>query len=75
MAILDVNHTFRGRVVDAGTATAQVTAPPALSLTGTSNNTDVIQKVPVKVTFDYAGYRLLPGMSVSVTIYTHQAPN
>ncbi len=75
VAISDVNHTFRGRVVDAGTATSQVTAAPSLSLTGTSSNTDVIQKVPVKITFDYTGFRLLPGMSTSVTIYTHGAPS
>lgn len=65
--VSDVNRTFRGKVVDIGSATTNV-ASPSLSLTS-SNDTN--QKVPVKILFDYSGARLVPGMSASVTIYTH----
>ena len=66
----DVNQTFRGKVTDIGSATNNVSSP-TLSLTSSSDTT---QKVPVKIVFDYAGARLVPGMSASVTIYTHATP-
>lgn len=62
----DVNRTFRGKVTDIGSATNDVAAP-TLSLNSSS---DATQKVPVKIVFDYAGARLVPGMSANVTIYT-----
>ncbi len=68
--IADVKLTFRGRVADIGSATTNV-ASPSISL---SSSGDTTQKVPVKIVFDYAGARLVPGMSTSVTIYTHGAP-
>ncbi len=67
----DVHHTFRGKVADIGSATNNVLSP-SISLT---NSGDTIQKVPVKITFDYGGVRLVPGMSATVTIYTGAAPN
>lgn len=63
----DVGQTFRGQVTDIGSATTNV-ASPTISL---SNSSDTTQKVPVKIMFDYAGVRLVPGMSASVIIYTH----
>lgn len=68
--IADVNRTFRGKVMDIGSATTNV-ASPSLSLTSSSDTT---QKIPVKIVFDYAGARLVPGMSATVTLYTHGAP-
>ncbi len=62
----DVSRVFRGKVADIGSATNDVAAP-SLSLTSTSDTT---QKIPVKIVFDYAGARLVPGMSATVTIYT-----
>ncbi|MGB8643647.1 MAG: efflux RND transporter periplasmic adaptor subunit [Anaerolineae bacterium] len=70
VGIGDVNRTFRGKVVDIGSATTNVLAP-SISLTSSSDST---QKVPVKVVFDYAGTRLVPGMSATVTIYTRETP-
>lgn len=69
--IAAANQTFRGQVVEIGSATTDVTTPPGLGLTGTSDTT---KKVPVKVTFDYTGVRLASGMSATVTIYTRAAP-
>ncbi len=66
----DVNRVFRGRVADIGSATNNVAAP-SISLTSSSDTT---QKVPVKIVFDYAGARLVPGMSATVTIYTRGTP-
>lgn len=68
--IADVNRVFRGTVTDIGSATNNLAAP-TLSLT-TSSNTN--QTVPVKIVFDYSGVRLVPGMSATVTIYTHGTP-
>lgn len=67
VTIGDVGRTFRGKVADLGSATTDV-ASPSISLTSNSDNT---QKVPVKIVFDYAGVRLVPGMGAAVTIYTH----
>jgi multidrug resistance efflux pump len=64
----DVNQVFRGTVGDIGSATKDV-ASPSISLNSTSDTT---QKVPVKIVFDYAGARLVPGMSATVTIYTRE---
>jgi multidrug resistance efflux pump len=66
----DVNRTFRGKVADVGSATTNV-ASPSISLNPSSDTT---QKVPVKIVFDYAGARLVPGMSATVTIYTRDTP-
>lgn len=68
--ISDVNRTFRGHVVDVGSATNNVLAP-SISL-NTSN--DTTEKVPVKIVFDYTGERLVPGMSATVRIYTRGTP-
>lgn len=62
----DVSRKFRGKVADVGSATANVVSP-SISLTGSG---DATQKIPVKIVFDYAGARIVPGMSASVTIYT-----
>lgn len=70
----DVNQTFRGKISQLGSATTNVTSPSSDLLTSTSSSTDTTQKVPVKIVFDYSGYRLLPGMSATVTIYTKGAP-
>ncbi len=66
----DVNRVFRGKVADIGSATTNVAAP-SISLT---NSSDTTEKVPVKIVFDYAGARLVPGMSATVTIYTRGTP-
>ncbi len=66
----DVNRVFRGKVTDIGSATTNVAAP-SISLTTSSDTT---QKVPVKILFDYSGARLVPGMSVTVTLYTRGTP-
>ncbi len=66
------NQTFRGQVTEIGSATTDVSAPPSLGLAGSSS--DTTKKVPVKITFDYAGVRLASGMSATVTIYTRAAP-
>ncbi len=66
----DVNRVFRGQVADIGSATTNVAAP-SISLT---NSSDTTEKVPVKIVFDYAGARLVPGMSATVTIYTRGTP-
>ncbi len=66
------NETFRGQVVEIGSATTDVTAPPSLGLTSTSS--DTTKKVPVKIMFDYSGVRLASGMSATVTVYTRTAP-
>lgn len=72
VAIASVNRTFRGKVAEIGSATTEVTAAPGpLGLTASSDTT---KKIPVKVTFDYSGYRLVPGMSANVLIYTRAAP-
>jgi len=63
-------QTFRGKVTDIGSATSDLLTTGVVSLT----STDSTKRVPVKVVFDYAGYRLTPGMSATVKIYTHGAP-
>lgn len=68
--ISDVNQTFRGKVADVGSATTNV-ASPSISLTSSNDTT---QKIPVKIIFDYGSARLVPGMSATVTIYTHETP-
>ena len=68
----DVNHVFRGTVAELGSATNDLVNPTANLLGGSS--TDTTQKVPVKVVFDYSGYRLVPGMGANVTIYTSGPP-
>ena len=35
---------------------------------------DEAPSIPVKVVFDYAGVRLIPGMAATVTIYTRETP-
>ena len=65
-----VNRVFRGKVADIGSATTNVAAP-SVSLTSSS---DTAPKVPVKILIDYTGARLVPGMSATVTIYTHETP-
>ena len=67
--ISDVSRAFRGKVTDIGPATNDLLTT-TLSLT----SSDSTKRVPVKVVFDYSGYRLTPGMSATVTIYTHGAP-
>jgi multidrug resistance efflux pump len=68
VSISSVNQTFHGKVSEVGSATTEVTAPANPLAIGSSSDTD--KKIPVKVTFDYAGYRLAPGMSANVVIYT-----
>ena len=63
------NQTFRGKVTDIGSATNDLLTT-VLSLT----SSDSTKRVPVKIVFDYSGYRLTPGMSATVTIYTRGAP-
>lgn len=63
------SKTFRGKVTDIGSATNDLITT-VLSLT----SSDSTKRVPVKVVFDYSGYRLAPGMSATVTIYTTGAP-
>jgi multidrug resistance efflux pump len=65
VAIGDVHRTFRGAVVDTGSATTVATSNAA----PVTNDTSDTKKVPVKIAFDYAGARLVPGMSATVTIY------
>ena len=67
--ISDESKTFRGKVTDIGSATNDLITT-VLSLT----SSDSTKRVPVKIVFDYAGYRLVPGMSATVTIYTRGAP-
>ncbi len=66
--VSDAGKTFRGKVTDIGSATNDLLTT-VLSLT----SSDSTKRVPVKVVFDYSGYRLTPGMSATVTIYTHGA--
>jgi ethanolamine utilization protein EutS len=66
----DVNRAFRGKIASVGSATNNLSAP-SISLTSSSDTT---QKVPVKIVFDYAGARLVPGMSATVTIHTRETP-
>ena len=63
------SKTFRGKVTDIGSATNDLLTT-VLSLT----SSDSTKRVPVKIVFDYSGYRLTPGMSANVTIYTNSAP-
>lgn len=72
VAIASVNRTFRGRVAEIGSATTEVTASPGPL--GITTSSDAAKKVPVKITFDYSGYRLVPGMSANVLIYTRAVP-
>ncbi len=65
-----VGQTFRGKVAEIGAATTSVLSP-SVSLTSSGDTTE---KVPVKITFDYPGARLVPGMSANVKIYTRQTP-
>jgi hypothetical protein len=71
IAIGAVEQTFRGKVSEIGSATTDLTTAGAISL---NTSSDTTKKVPVKVVFDYSNYRLVPGMSANVTIYTHGAP-
>lgn len=66
-----VGQTFRGQVTEIGSATTDLTAPTTLGLNSSSDST---KKVPVKIVFEYSGYRLVPGMSATVTIFTHGTP-
>jgi multidrug resistance efflux pump len=65
------NQTFRGRIVEIGSATTEATAAPSVIGLGSSDTT---KKVPVRIKFDRMGARLVPGMSAAVTIYTRGAP-
>jgi multidrug resistance efflux pump len=67
--VSDASKTFRGKVTDIGSATNDLLTT-VLSLT----SSDSTKRVPVKIVFDYAGYRLTPGMSANVKIYTNGAP-
>lgn len=67
-----VNQTFRGTVTEIGSATTEVTA--ASSPLSISTTSDSDKKVPVKILFDYTGYRLVPGLSANIIVYTHLAP-
>ncbi|MDE3088352.1 MAG: efflux RND transporter periplasmic adaptor subunit [Chloroflexota bacterium] len=67
--ISNESKTFRGKVTDIGSATNDLITT-VLSLT----SSDSTKRVPVKIVFDYSGYRLTPGMSATVTIYTNGAP-
>jgi len=67
--ISDARKNFRGKVTDIGSATNDLITT-VLSL-GSSDST---KRVPVKIVFDYSGYRLTPGMSATVKIYTNGAP-
>ena len=67
--VSDASKTFRGKVTDIGSATNDLITA-VLSLT----SSDSTKRVPVKIVFDYSGYRLTPGMSANVTIYTNGAP-
>ena len=64
-------ETFHGKVGEVGSATTDLTSASAISL---NTSSDTTKKVPVKVVFDYSNYRLVPGMSANVTIYTHATP-
>jgi multidrug resistance efflux pump len=64
-------QVFRGKVTELGSATTDVTTPASLGGFGSSDTT---KRVPVTIVFDYSGYRLVPGMSATVTVYTHGAP-
>ncbi|HEX7588961.1 MAG TPA: efflux RND transporter periplasmic adaptor subunit [Anaerolineae bacterium] len=67
--ISDAGETFHGKVTDIGSATNDLLTT-VLSLT----SSDSTKRVPVKIVFDYTGYRLTPGMSANVKIYTNGAP-
>jgi len=71
VVISALNQTFRGEVAEIGSATTEATAAP--STVGLASTSDSTKKVPVKIVFNYAGARLVPGMSATVTIYTHGA--
>ena len=71
VALTATNQTFRGKVTEIGSATTDVTTPASLGGFGSSDST---KRVPVTIVFDYSGYRLVPGMSATVTIYTRAAP-
>lgn len=62
-----VGQTFHGKVAEIGSATTDLTSAGTITL----NNSDATKKVPVKVSFDYANVRLVPGLTATVTIYTH----
>lgn len=72
ISVPSVNQTFRGRVAEIGSATTEVTA--ASNPLGISTSSDSDKKVPVKIVFDYTGYRLVPGLSANIVVYTHGAP-
>jgi multidrug resistance efflux pump len=71
IAIGAVGQTFRGKVAEIGSATTDQTATSAINL---NTSSDTTKKVPVKIAFDYSSYRLVPGMSANVTVYTHATP-
>jgi multidrug resistance efflux pump len=71
VAISAAGQTFRGKVSEVGSATTDLTTASAINL---NTSSDTTKKVPVKIAFDYATYRLVPGMSANVTIFTHATP-
>jgi multidrug resistance efflux pump len=71
VAIGAAGQTFRGKVSEVGSATTDLTTASAINL---NTSSDTTKKVPVKVVFDYSNYRLVPGMSANVTIFTHATP-
>jgi len=72
VTLTTANQALRGQVAEIGSATTDVTSPASALSLGSSS--DTTKKVPVKIVFDYAGLRLVPGMSANVTIYTRGAP-
>ncbi len=68
---VDVNvgalgQTFRGHIVDIGSATTEVANPASASAFGTSDST---KKVPVRIAVDWNNAQALPGMTVDAVIY------
>jgi multidrug resistance efflux pump len=71
VVVSSADHSLRGQVAEIGSATTEAIAPSSSLLGSTSDTT---KKVPVKIVFGSGGSRLVPGMSATVTIYTHGAP-
>ena len=71
VTIPGVNNTFRGTVREVGSATTDMTTGSAVISLG--SNSDTTKKVAVKITFDYASYQLVPGMSANIVIYTRDS--
>jgi multidrug resistance efflux pump len=72
IAISAEDQTFQGQVAEIGSATTEATTAP--SVVGLPSSSDSTKKVSVKIVFDFAGARHVPGMSATVTIYTVGAP-